>query len=151
MRIRELQPHDKAVWRKYWLEYVASNHTVLEDRIVDLTWSRLMTPDDPHESRGLAALNENEEVVGIAHYIFHRHGWLENDAMYIQDVYVDINERRKGYGRALFQKMMDIAEEHNSKLVYWMTQISNDSARKMYDDFGEVSPFVRYWKCDNQN
>ena len=145
MQIRHVKPEDKESWRQLWLAYIEYSEAVMEDEIIETTWSRFLV-DDPHESKALVEFDENGTMVGIAHYLFHRHGWLVNDVCYIQDVFVIPSCRRKGYGRALFQEIFDIAKKNDSKQVYWMAKIANDGARKLYDDFGEVSPFVRYWK-----
>jgi hypothetical protein len=47
-------------------------------------------------------------------------------------------------GRALMDKVVDLAKEKKSKRVYWTTQEFNKTARVLYDSITPVSEFVQY-------
>ena len=64
--------------------------------------------------------------------------------MYLEDLFVDPNIRGKGVGRALMNKVFELAKEKNSKRVYWTTQEFNETARILYDSITPVSEFVQY-------
>ena len=51
---------------------------------------------------GLLALRDDAPV-GLAHYIFHRHGWHVADVCYLQDLFVAPEARGDGVGRALIE------------------------------------------------
>ena len=83
-------------------------------------------------------------LVGLTHYLFHRHGWTVENTCYLQDLYADPNVRGMGVGRALIEAVYAAAEAARSPSVYWMTQHSNATARKLYDRIGELTPFIKY-------
>jgi GNAT superfamily N-acetyltransferase len=88
---------------------------------------------------------ENENVViGFTHCLFRPSTWTETDYCYLEDLYVDSNIRGKGVGRALMNRVVELAKEKNSKRVYWTTQEFNKTARVLYDSITSVSEFVQY-------
>jgi GNAT superfamily N-acetyltransferase len=62
----------------------------------------------------------------------------------LEDLFVDPNIRGKGVGRALMEKVVDLAKEKKSKRVYWTTQEFNKTARILYDSITPVSEYVQY-------
>jgi GNAT superfamily N-acetyltransferase len=88
---------------------------------------------------------ESEEgVIGFTHCLFRPSTWTETDYCYLEDLFVDPNIRGKGIGRALMNKVFELAKEKNSKRVYWTTQEFNKTARVLYDSITPVSEFVQY-------
>lgn len=142
--IRPLQASDEAEWRRLWRDYLAFYETVLPEQIYALTWSRLLS-GLPHEYAGFLAVKDGKPV-GLAHYLFHRSCWLENNACYLQDLYADPEVRGSGIGRALIEAVYDRAKAEGSKEVYWMTQEFNATARTLYDRIAEKTPFLIYQK-----
>ena len=65
------------------------------------TFARL-TDASVRDHHGLLALR-NDAPVGLAHYIFHRHGWHVADVCYLQDLFVAPEARGDGVGRALIE------------------------------------------------
>ena len=41
------------------------------------------------------------KLVGLTHYLYHRHGWKVENVCYLQDLYADPSVRGMGVGRAL--------------------------------------------------
>ena len=52
--------------------------------------------------------------------------------------------RGKGVGRALLQDLADHARAQGWKRLYWNTDASNKTARKLYDSFTPDDGHVRY-------
>lgn len=144
VEIRPLELGDEEAWRRLWRDYLAFYETVLPPEIYALTWKRLNSGLS-HEYAGLLALVEGRPV-GIAHYLFHRSCWLENDQCYLQDLYADPQVRGLGVGRALIEAVYDRAKAHGSMEVYWQTQDFNVTARRLYDRVAEKTPFIVYQK-----
>ena len=99
--------------------------------------------DDPQEFHGALAEIDGKPV-GLVHYLFHRHMWKVENVVYLQDLYADPSVRGKGVGAALIQHVYDIADENGCPSVYWLTQDFNQTARKLYDRIGTLTPFIRY-------
>lgn len=144
LTIRPLQAGDETEWRRLWKAYLAFYETELPERIYALTWSRLLS-GQPHQYAGFLAVKDGKPV-GLAHYLFHRSCWLENNACYLQDLYADPEVRGGGVGRALIEAVYARAQAEGSREVYWMTQEFNATARKLYERIAEKTPFLVYQK-----
>jgi GNAT superfamily N-acetyltransferase len=62
----------------------------------------------------------------------------------LEDLFVDPLIRGKGVGRALIDKVVELAREKKSKRIYWTTQEFNKTARVLYDSITPVSEYVQY-------
>nr|WP_316656873.1 GNAT family N-acetyltransferase [uncultured Gellertiella sp.] len=142
LEIRPLQAGDEQDWRRLWKDYLAFYETELPEKIHALTWKRLLS-GDKHEYAGFLAVKEGK-AVGLAHYLFHRSCWLENNACYLQDLYADPEVRGSGIGRALIEAVYAKARAEGSSEVYWMTQEFNHTARILYDRIAAKTPFIIY-------
>ncbi len=140
--VRPLRATDKARWSVLWTAYLAFYETSRPPEIFDLYFDRLLG-DDPQDFNGLVA-EVNGDVVGLTHYLFHRHGWSEANTCYLQDLYADPAVRGTGVGRALIEAVYAQADANGIASVYWLTQDFNDTARQLYDRIGELTPFIKY-------
>lgn len=102
-------------------------------------WLRL------HSNSGLHSLGAriHGELVGFTHFLFHASAWSA-DICYLQDLYVVPNVRRQGVGRALIEHVKERARQAGSPRLYWLTQSSNEVARKLYDQVALHTGFIRY-------
>lgn len=145
--IRPLRPEDHADWRRLWTLYLEFYETSVPEEVYRTTWERLMA-GGPGEFRGLAAESGGAEtggrLVGIAHYLFHRHCWRIENVCYLQDLYVDAEIRGTGAGRALIEGVYAAADAEGCPSVYWLTQDFNHTARRLYDRIGRLTPFIKY-------
>jgi GNAT superfamily N-acetyltransferase len=140
--IRELQASDETEWRRLWTAYLDFYEASVSEVVYATTFSRMLSPSD-HEYRGLIALKDGRPV-GLAHYLFHRHGWRVENVCYLQDLYADPQVRGTGIGRRLIEAVYAAADAAGSPNVYWMTQHFNAEARQLYDRIGELTPFIKY-------
>lgn len=140
--IRPLAPEDRANWQRLWAAYLAFYGTSRPQDVFDTHFGRLLG-DDPHDFKGLVA-EVDGRVVGLAHYLFHRHGWSIEDVCYLQDLYAEPEMRGKGVGRRLIEAVYDAADAAGSAQVYWTTQSGNRQARRLYDRIGVLTPFIKY-------
>ncbi|MHA7971190.1 GNAT family N-acetyltransferase [Rhizobium sp. CAU 1783] len=144
VEIRSLLAEDETVWRRLWKDYLAFYKTELPEEIYATTFARL-TENEAGDYRGLVALVDGRPV-GLAHYLFHRSCWHIDNICYLQDLYADPEIRGSGVGRALIEEVYERARAEGSKEVYWMTQESNATARRLYDRIAEKTPFIIYQK-----
>jgi GNAT superfamily N-acetyltransferase len=140
--IRPLAPSDESAWRDLWRGYLEFYETELPEEIYATSFARLVDPavTDYH---GLVALQDGRPV-GLAHYIFHRHGWQVEDITYLQDLYVVPEARGTGAGRALIEAVYAAADAAGRPNVYWLTQTFNATARQLYDRVASATPFMEY-------
>lgn len=140
--VRPLARTDAGAWRALWNGYLAFYETEVSDDIYETYFERLLG-DDPQDYHGLVAVLDGTPV-GLAHYLFHRHGWKIENTCYLQDLYASPQARGTGVGRALIEAVYRAADAMGCPSVYWMTQDHNTVARKLYDRFGELTPFIKY-------
>ena len=140
--VRDLRASDEAVWRGMWRDYLAFYETTRPEAIYAETFRRLLG-DDPRDFKGLIAEVDGRPL-GLAHYVFHRHGWQVEDTCYLQDLYTAPQARGLGAGRALIEAVYAAADAHGARGVYWLTQQGNATARQLYDRVGRQTDFIRY-------
>ena len=141
LTIRAIEEKDKDQWLKLWAGYLEFYKSTISSEQTELTWKRLIN----NEMKMFGFVAESEEgVIGFTHCLFRPSTWTETDYCYLEDLFVDPNIRGKGIGRALMNKVIELAKEKKSKRVYWTTQEFNKTARVLYDSITPVSEFVQY-------
>lgn len=140
--IRPVRAEDQADWRRLWTGYLDFYETTVSDEVYAETFRRLLD-DDPHEFHGLVA-EKDGQLIGLTHYLFHRHCWKIENVVYLQDLFVSAEARGTGAGRALIEAVYAAADAADCPSVYWLTQDFNATARQLYDRIAKVTPFIRY-------
>jgi GNAT superfamily N-acetyltransferase len=140
--IRPLRASDEASWHRLWTAYLQFYETSVPEAVYASTFARLLG-DDPQDFSALVA-EVDGSLLGLTHYLFHRHAWKVEKVCYLQDLYVDPAARGTGLGRMLIEAVYARADAAGSPAVYWLTQEFNTEARKLYDRVAKVTPFIRY-------
>ena len=140
--IRPLEARDREDWARLWTGYLQFYETSVAPEVYDSTFARLLG-DDPRDFNCFVAELDGK-LVGLTHYLFHRHAWRIEEVCYLQDLYADPAVRGTGVGRALIEAVYAAADAQGAPAVYWLTQEFNSTARQLYDRIGKVSPFIRY-------
>jgi len=139
--IRAIEEKDKDQWLNLWAGYLEFYKSTISTEQTELTWKRLIN----NELKMFGFVAENEDgVIGFTHCLFRPSTWTETDYCYLEDLFVDPLIRGKGVGRALIDKVVELAREKKSKRVYWTTQEFNKTARVLYDSITPVSEYVQY-------
>ena len=147
LTIRAIEEKDKDQWLKLWAGYLEFYKSTITPEQTELTWKRLIN----NEQKMFGFVAESEEgVIGFTHCLFRPSTWTETDYCYLEDLFVNPNIRGKGIGRALMNKVVELARQKKSKRVYWTTQEFNKTARVLYDSITPVSEFVQYRLPINQ-
>lgn len=140
--IRPLQPEDEAAWRRLWTGYLAFYQTTVPEAVYASTFARLLG-NDPQDFSAMVAEHDGQ-LLGLTHYLFHRHAWKIENVCYLQDLFVDPSARGLGLGRKLIEAVYAQADAAGAPQVYWLTQDFNHEARQLYDRIAKVTPFIRY-------
>jgi GNAT superfamily N-acetyltransferase len=145
--VRAVERNDFVEWKPLWDGYNAfygrTGETALPDPITQMTWSRFF---DGYEPVYAVVAERAGELVGLAHFLFHRSTTLLGPTCYLQDLFTMEAARGKGVGRALIEEVYRRAKEAGASKVYWQTHETNATAMKLYDKVGERSGFVVYRK-----
>jgi GNAT superfamily N-acetyltransferase len=140
--IRPLRAEDEAEWRRLWTGYLEYYETSVPEEVYQTTFARLLG-GDPQDFHGLVA-EQHGTLIGLTHYLFHRHCWRIENIIYLQDLYVDPAARGTGAGRALIEAVYAAGDAAGCPSVYWMTQDFNETARRLYDRIAKLTPFIKY-------
>jgi GNAT superfamily N-acetyltransferase len=143
--VRSVSLEDYPRWLPLWDGYNAYYGriagTALPMHVTKETWSRFFNPNEPV----FALVAEmNGELVGLAHYLFHRSTTSIAPFCYLQDLFTAETARGQGVATALIERVCAAAKDQGSPRVYWQTQESNQMARRLYDKLAERSGFLVY-------
>lgn len=140
--IRPLTSADRTAWNPLWQGYLDFYKTELTPDMTETTWNRLLDPAE--DMFCLVAENEDGEMIGIVHFLYHRVTWAVEDRCYLEDLFVAASARGTGAGRALIEAVYAAADERGADQVYWLTQEFNAEGRRLYDRVGRLTPFIKY-------
>jgi len=131
------------LWEGYNKFYGRFGPTALPDEITRMTWARFF---DAYEPVHAMVAEEEGQLVGLVHYLFHRSTISIAPNCYLQDLFTQESARGKGVGRMLINAVYEQAKLAGLTRVYWQTHQSNSPAMKLYDKVAEHSGFVVYRK-----
>jgi len=145
LSIRPVSRRDYDQWLPLWDGYNAfygrSGATTLSQEITAMTWARFF---DAYEPVHALVAESGGELLGLAHYLFHRSTTAIEPVCYLQDLFTGEAARGKGVGRALINRIYEQARLAGSPRVYWQTHETNLTAMRLYDKIAERSGFVVY-------
>lgn len=129
------------LWNGYNAFYGRSAASALDEEVTRTTWARFF--DEAEPVHALVAERAGE-LIGLAHFLFHRSTISIVDTCYLQDLYTSEAARGHGVGRALIEAVYAAAETAGAQRVYWQTHETNATAMRLYDRVAERSGFVVY-------
>ena len=139
--VRRIQPEDYDAWLPLWNGYNDFYRNEPSEEVTDTTFRRLCDGSDGFF--GLVA-EDDGEVIGLAHAIFHPSTWTRETYCYLEDLFVSWAGRGAGAGRAMIEGVYAEADRRGADRVYWHTQQYNAPARSLYDSVGHATSFVVY-------
>jgi GNAT superfamily N-acetyltransferase len=134
-----LTEEDRAAWENLFAGYNKFYGRTLAPEWMDRAWREFAGGERMH---ALGA-RLDDELVGIVHFFTHV-STTSADVCYLQDLFTDTETRGRGVGRALIEAVADWAREQGCVRVYWHTQTSNTTARRLYDQVALDKGFMQY-------
>ena len=99
IQIRPVTAADFDAWLPLWDAYNAfygrSGETALPREITQVTWGRFF---DGYEPMHAMVAERNGQLLGLVHFLYHRHTTMVAPTCYLQDLYTLEAERGKGVG-----------------------------------------------------
>jgi GNAT superfamily N-acetyltransferase len=141
LKIRAALPADFEYWLPLWEGYNRFYQRSVPDEVTRMTWSRFFDVQEPVHA---VVAENNGQLLGLVHYLFHRNTAMIAPICYLQDLFTVPEARGQGIGRMLIDAVYERAQTAGSPRVYWMTHESNETARKLYDRVAECSGFIQY-------
>lgn len=80
-----------------------------------------------------------EEAIGFALYFHNFSTFLGRRGLWLEDIFVKPEHRRKGYGRALFLRVAHIACERGCGRFEWAALDWNEPAIRFYKSMGAIA------------
>ena len=139
---RGIRETDREAWSPLWAGYLEFYKEVLPETQTELTWSRFFNEFNLH---GFVVEIEGR-VVGFAHCSFTNSTWLEKPDLYLEDLFVSPDFRRRGLGEFLIENCAIFAKASGARRLYWQTQRSNESAQKLYNRVASLSEYIIFEK-----
>ena len=141
VQIRDARPADEAAFRALWQGFCDGYDLSLPDAVTDFTWARLMDATCPLVAR-LAEVGGT--VIGFALHQHHPSTWVLGDDGYLEDLFVAPQARGQGVGAALIEDLIAIGHAKGWRRIYWLTEITNTTARRLYDRYCDNDGHIRY-------
>ena len=104
--IRPVAQRDRSEWEPLWEGYNRFYERKLPADITDTTWSRFFDPAEPVHA---LVAERDGELLGLAHYLFHRSTIMIAPTCYLQDLFTAEEARGQGIGRALIEAVYERA------------------------------------------
>ena len=143
--VRPPTPEDYSAWRPLWDGYneFYGRHgaTALPEHITEVTWQRFFDAAEPV----FALVAEAQgQLVGLAHYLFHRSMTKVEPVCYLSDLFTRQSLRGQGIGRALIEAVCVQAKTSGASRIYWQTHETNAAGRLLYDKVARHHGFIVY-------
>jgi GNAT superfamily N-acetyltransferase len=132
LSIRPVELGDKERWLQLWKGYLTFYKTEFSADKTEVTWKRLLDPDF---NLYCLVAQEDGQIMGMTTFNFQNSTWSENGQFLLEDLFVDQSIRGQGIGRALIDAVINEAKKRGCSRVYWNTDETNETARKLYDTY----------------
>ena len=147
IRIRAVRRDDYEQWLPLWHGYNAfygrRDETALPPAVTAATWGRFF---DAYEPVWALVAEREGRLLGLVHYLFHRVTNRVEPVCYLEDLFTAEAARGEGVGGALIAAVYERAQAAGVTRVYWLTQETNATARRLYDRVAEKTAFIVYGK-----
>jgi len=140
--IRPLLPSDERRWRELFDGYTRFYEREPDEPITRHLWQRLHDPTSPVHA--IVAVDDHDELIGIANYLIHENTTQLTPVCYLQDLFVDPDRRRAGVGRQLIDWLLAECRREGWSRLYWHTKETNYVGRILYDGYTPHSGFLKY-------
>ncbi|MGO1053571.1 GNAT family N-acetyltransferase [Crossiella sp. CA198] len=139
VEIGPLAEHERPDWEALFRGYTDFYQRVMPQQGYDRAWREFRAGTRMH---ALGARLDGE-LVGITHFLVHP-STSSADVCYLQDLFTTPAARGRGVARALIEAVVAWAREQDCGRVYWHTQETNATARRLYDQVALNKGFIQY-------
>lgn len=89
-------------------------------------------------------LKEDENIIGYMIYFYTFSSFWGSGGIYLEDIYIRKNFRKKGYGRAVFKFLGQICKKENLKRLDWVCLNDNVLGIKFYESL--KAEHLKQWR-----
>lgn len=142
--VRPVVEADFEQWLPLWTGYNTFYKRTLPDAVTQVTWSRFLDPAEPMHA---LVAEQDGQLLGLVHYLFHRATAAVENWCYLADLFTNQAARGKGVGRTLIEAVYEAGRAAGCARVYWQTHETNAVAQVLYNQVAERSGFIVYRKA----
>ncbi|MBS4314046.1 GNAT family N-acetyltransferase [Campylobacter vulpis] len=97
-------------------------------------------------------LKENEQIIGYLVFFYTISSFLGERGIYIEDIYIRENFRKKGYGRKVFEFIGKLCQKENIAMLSWVCLNDNAQGINFYEKLDATHlKNIRTYRLDGQN
>jgi ribosomal protein S18 acetylase RimI-like enzyme len=142
VQVRPLGDKDFFPWLDLFGGYSEFYESELTDEKALTVWSWII--DKNHPLEGAVAVNDDDRMIGFAHYREVPRTLTADRGLFLDDLFVAEDARHTGAGRALIEFTKDFARQKKLTQVQLVTASDNATAQKLYDEVGTKTDWVTY-------
>ena len=139
--VRPIESADHDAWASLFAAYRAFYELEDEPAVVERVWGWIQ--DEGHEVNALVAVADGV-VVGLAHHRLYSRPSEGATGLFLDDLFTAAEVRGRGVGRALVNRLAELARERGAAKVRWVTAPDNTVAQRLYDDLAERTDWLTY-------
>jgi GNAT superfamily N-acetyltransferase len=140
--VRPLRDEDRPDWERLYEGYAAFYKVAHTSEMRQRVWSWIMNPS--MEVEGLAAINDDGMLVGIAHFRPFARPLSATVGGFLDDLFVEPRARGLGVADALISRLKEEGQRRGWSVIRWITAEDNYRARTVYDRLAERTRWVTY-------
>ncbi|MGC6453350.1 MAG: GNAT family N-acetyltransferase [Candidatus Puniceispirillaceae bacterium] len=140
--IRPVDAGDQTGWERLYRGYAAFYRVETDAVKLDSLFGWLMDP--AHVCEGLVAVDDEDRLIGLAHYRAMPSPLRGAEVGFLDDLFVDPGARGGDSAEALLRHIDGIAVTRGWPVVRWITRDSNYRARGLYDRLALRSDWITY-------
>ncbi len=141
-RVRQPGREDFQRWRALYRGYADFYGVQQSEEAAALVWSWIHDPDN--EVACLLVEDERRLVVGLAHYRPFARPLSANTGCYLDDLFIDPDQRGGGAADALLAELAKLAGEKGWSVIRWITADDNYRGRAKYDRHATRTMWITY-------
>ena len=142
INVRPVGQSDRKGWERLYRGYADFYRVDTDDVKLDRLFGWLLDPG--HVCEGLVAETAAAGLVGLAHVRAMPSPLRGAEVGFLDDLFVDPNQRGSGAGEAMLREIDDMAAAREWAVVRWITRDGNYRARGLYDRISERSDWITY-------
>ena len=141
-RILPLAARHRAGWERLYAGYAAFYRVTQTPEMRATVWGWIMDP--AHEVKALVAEDDQEGVLGLAHYRPFARPLSASTGGFLDDLFVDPAARGRRVADALIEAVTEEGRRRGWSVIRWITADDNYRARGVYDRLATRTMWITY-------